>query len=258
MILPILRLTASSLALATLFLIASDDCFAEPPQTKSDQTKSDSLLAPYQTKAVEKWQKDIDALLDDDVKETYGDDAVLFIGSSSIRLWKSIAEDVAPYTPINRGYGGAKFSDLAVFAKQLITPHRYRAIVIFAANDVTGSKEDISAEEVEQLTRYICDISLAHQPQAPILIVEVTPTPSRFAHYDKIRLVNDRLRSIALTKPGTHFVATAEYYLNEAKQPRAEYFIEDKLHQNETGYDLWGRLITQRLNEVLASVESGE
>jgi hypothetical protein len=219
------------------------------------QVSSASLLAKYESKAIEKWQKDIDELLARDQKETYGDDAVLFIGSSSIRLWKTIAEDVAPYTPINRGYGGAKFSDLAVFAKRLITAHRYRAIVIFAANDVTGSEDDISAEEVEQLARSICDLSQEHQPKAPVLLVEVTPTPSRFAHYDKIRQVNDRLRGIALTKPGTHFVATAEHYLDEAKQPRAEYFIEDQLHQNEAGYDVWGKLIAHRLNEVLAIIE---
>ena len=219
------------------------------------QVANANLLAKYESKAIEKWQKDIDELLARDQKETYGDDAVLFIGSSSIRLWKTIAEDVAPYTPINRGYGGAKFSDLAVFAKRLITAHRYRAIVIFAANDVTGSEDDIAAEEVEQLARSICDLSQEHQPDAPVLIVEVTPTPSRFAHYEKIRQVNDRLRGIALTKPGTHFVATAEHYLDEAKQPRAEFFVEDRLHQNEAGYELWGRLITQRLNEVLRQVE---
>lgn len=220
--------------------------FGESPDAQGQE-----LLALYTEKATKKWQKEIDELLRRDQHEQPDADSVLFIGSSSIRLWDHIAKDVAPYKPINRGYGGAKFSDLAVFAKALITPHQYRAIVIFVANDVTGSKEDISAEEVERLAKYVCDVSLAHQPEAPVLIVEITPTPSRFSHYAAIRSVNDRLRGIALTTPGTHFIATAEDYLDAQKQPRGEYFVEDKLHQNQDGYVLWGRLIKRRLDEVL-------
>ena len=38
-------------------------------------------------------------------------DYLLFIGSSSIRRWVSLAEDMAPYPSINRGYGGAHYYD---------------------------------------------------------------------------------------------------------------------------------------------------
>ncbi|MGV3485308.1 MAG: GDSL-type esterase/lipase family protein [Planctomycetaceae bacterium] len=235
---------------------------AEADQKASDAEQSlresipsilndDAVLEPYAEAAKKRWQAEIERLERLDATETYPDDAILFIGSSSVRLWDTIARDMSPYTPINRGYGGAKFSDLAVFVKRLITPHQYRAIVVFAANDVVGKAGDRTPEEVEALARYICDASRQHQPQAPVFLVEITPTPSRFAHWPAICEVNAKLRGITLTKPGTHFIATADRYLDEAKRPRGEFFREDRLHQNEAGYALWSELIKQRLNEVL-------
>ena len=112
--------------------------------------------------------------------EQHSSDAILFIGSSSIRRWGDIAIDMAPYRPIQRGYGGAKYSDVAVFAERLIQPHRYRALVMFVGNDVSGKPQDHTPEEVERLVRYIVDVSLKHQSDAPVLLIEVTPTRKRF------------------------------------------------------------------------------
>ncbi len=176
---------------------------------------------------------------------------MLFIGSSSIRLWDTIDKDMAPYKPIQRGYGGANYRDLAVFAETLCKPHRYKAMVVFVANDVTGKDTDTPIAHVTRLAEHICRVSLEHQPDAPVFIVEVTPTPSRFAVWDKIRLVNAGLRGIALTRPKVNFIPTAEHYLDAEKQPIASYFREDKLHQNESGYELWSRLIKASLDQAL-------
>ncbi len=215
--------------------------------------RDDEVLVPYQAVATKKWEKDIAALEKLDLTESYPDDAVLFIGSSSFRLWESIAQDMSPYTPIRRGYGGAKYSDLAVFAQRLIAPHKYRAVVVFVGNDVSGKPDDHSPAEVERLARYVCDVSLEHEPTAPVFLIEVTPTPLRFEYWSTIREVNARLRDIALTKPGIHFIDTAEQYLGENKLPRKELFRDDRLHQNGGGYELWSALIRQRLDEVFAA-----
>jgi len=211
----------------------------------------ESLLAPYVEAATKKWEGEVAKLEQLNQTETYPDDAILFIGSSSIRLWENIAEDMSPYTPIRRGYGGARFSDWVVFAKRLITPHQYRAMVVFVANDVTGKPDDPSAEEVQRLANYIANVSRAHQPGAPVFFIEITPAQSRFDHWKGICAVNAKLRELALTKPGIHFIATAEHYMDDKKQPQQEYFLKDQLHQNQSGYDLWSSLIKKRLNEVL-------
>ena len=88
-------------------------------------------LECYRQAAHDRWQDDIAELGARDASESYPDDAVLFIGSSSIRLWSDIAADMQPYPVIQRGYGGAKWSDVAIFIDQLVRPHSCCAVVFF-------------------------------------------------------------------------------------------------------------------------------
>ena len=74
----------------------------------------------YRGAAVRRWESAIAGLEVKDRTETHPDNSILFVGSSSIRRWKHIAVDLAPYRPIQRGYGGAKWSDVAIFADRLI------------------------------------------------------------------------------------------------------------------------------------------
>jgi lysophospholipase L1-like esterase len=163
---------------------------------------------------------------------------------------------MAPYRVIQRGFGGSKYSDVAVFARRIMHPHQYRALVVFVANDVSGEPDDHSPEQVEQLARYIVGVSKQHQPEAPVLLIEVTPSESRFRVWPRIRQVNARLREIALSMPDTYFIPTAEHYLDPAGYPRSELFVADKLHLNRAGYTLWSTLIRRRLDDVLRMHEA--
>jgi hypothetical protein len=219
-------------------------------QADSDGGSTD-FLEPYRAAAIERWEKEIQSLETLNGDEQHGSDSILFLGSSSIRRWAEIAIDMAPYRPIQRGYGGAKYSDVAVFAERLIHPHQYRALVMFVGNDVSGKPQDHTPEEVERLVRHIVDVSRKHQSDAPVLLIEVTPTGKRFKVWPKIRKVNARLREIALTTDNTYFVATAGDYLDSSGEPRGELFVDDRLHLNSDGYDLWSTLIRRRLDDVL-------
>lgn len=216
----------------------------------AEVSEPEPVYQRYAEAAEQRWGETIAGIEKRDQDETDPEDAVLFIGSSSVRMWDTIDEDIAPYAAIQRGYGGARFSDLAVFAERLITPHRYKALVVFVGNDVTGSSRDHSLEEIERLARYVVGVSKAHQEDAPVLLVEVTPTASRFAAWPKIRKVNHLLREITLTEPDTYFVDTAEYFLDAENEPVDRYFRSDRLHQNEQGYAVWAALIKRRLDEV--------
>jgi hypothetical protein len=209
------------------------------------------VVEKYQSAAIERWNNDIQKLETLDKEETHPSDAILFIGSSSIRLWKDIATDMQPYSAIRRGYGGAKFTDLAVFAERMVTPHKYKALVVFVANDIQGKPEDTPLEDIEKLVRHIIDVSHQHQPDAQVFLIEVTPTPKRFAVWSKIREVNQILRELALTVPNTQFIATAPWVLDSQKVPQANLFIEDQLHLNRDGYLLWAKIIKQHLANML-------
>lgn len=228
----------------------AQDVSATGVSAQTSESDAD-VLAPYREAATKRWEKEIQKYEALDAKTTDPADGILLIGSSSIRRWDSAAEDLAPFRVIPRGYGGAKYSDLAVFAERLITPHDFRAVVIFVGNDISGKENDATPEEVERLVRHVVAVTREHRPDAPVLLIEVTPTRSRYDAWPKIRELNAMLREVCFTEPNVHFVATAETFLTHDNQPRENLFVDDQLHLNEEGYDIWGDIIRDRLIEVL-------
>ncbi len=212
---------------------------------------ADDLIEKYRQAAVTKWADEMQRIAKLDQAEKDPDKAILFLGSSSIRLWSDIAADLQPWPVISRGYGGAKFSDLAVLAPQIVKPHKFRAAVIFVGNDVTGDKEDKTPEEVVKLFEHVVGTIRAHAPEAPVFVIEVTPTPKRWAVWDKIQQVNAGLRKSCESGKDLHFIATADKYLNAEGGPMPELFKEDKLHQNRDGYSRWRAIIKTELERVL-------
>lgn len=210
--------------------------------------------------AREKWGAEIAKLKALDKTEKHSKEAILFLGSSSVRRWETIAEDMAPYEVIRRGYGGAKYADLAVFAEELVAAHEYRAVVVYVGNDVTGAETDATPEQVAAWCRHVADVALARQPEAKVFIVGVTPTPKRWEAQPKIDQVNAALRARFFDDPRVHYVITAPSFVNGEGLPREELFVEDKLHLNAAGYKIWAERIKANLDmaEVKAAAPAGK
>lgn len=219
---------------------------------KESPVLAEDPLASYRQQAIEKWEADIKLLEAKDAREMDPDHAILFIGSSSIRRWESIAKDMAPWPTIQRGYGGAKFSDLAVFAERLVKPHKFDAVVIYVGNDVTGGKEDKSVAEVVRLFKLVVETVRKSHAKAPIFLVEITPAPSRFAAWPKIRELNAALRATCQNGSNLHFISTSSHYLDKSGQPITAYYVADRLHQNSAGYAVWSKIIKAELEAVMA------
>lgn len=216
----------------------------------ADQTQ-DVNLERYRDAAVARWEKTIQELEAQDRAESHPDDSILFVGSSSIRLWKDIASDLAPYHPIQRGYGGAKWSDVAIYADRLIRPHQFRAAVFFVGNDISGRDTDKSPAEVAALFEYVLGRVRNHNAQAPVFHIAVTPTESRFKVWPKIKAANSAVRSFCDRTPDTYFIGTESIYLDGEGQPRPELFRDDRLHLNRDGYMRWAAIVKSHLDTVL-------
>ena len=205
----------------------------------------------YTKEASKNWEKDILNFEQRDKIEKDPQNAIFFAGSSSIRLWSTLKEDVAPYPVIQRGFGGSKFSDLSVYAKRIVYPHQFRALVIFEANDITGSKTDKSPEEVVKLLRNIVRTVRKKYADQPIFVLEITPTKSRWGVWPTIKRTNQLLKESCDNLSNTYFIETASAYLNKDGEPNNDLFQSDMLHQNHEGYLIWGDLVKKRLDEVL-------
>lgn len=245
-----------ALLTAWSFAVSPGSCFGQLPA--DDRLELPASIQPYRSAAIERWTDSIRAFDKQNQAVQSDPDSVLLLGSSSIRLWETAAQDLKPFTVIRRGYGGAKFTDLAVFAEQLVKPHQFRAVVIFVANDVSGREDDHSIALIEDCVRHVLSVIRNHQPAAEVLFVEITPTESRWKVWPEIRKVNAMLRELALTEPRTGFITTAEHFLSPSDQPLSQLFRNDRLHLNADGYRVWSDLIHRQLDRVLHSrSESG-
>ena len=211
-----------------------------------------SPLKKYQSlPEVQAWEKDIQKFEQLDKSETYSKDAILFAGSSSIRLWSTLERDMAPYPVIQRGFGGSKLSDMVVYASRIFAPHPCKAIVIFVANDITGSEQDKSPQEVAVLFRNVLKTIRKTHPETPVFWIAVTPTVSRWKVWPEIVNANYMIEHICDRKTNTYFIRTDFAFLNGNGQPIDELFRDDKLHLTEKGYAVWTGVIKKELNLVL-------
>lgn len=197
------------------------------------------------------YEKDIAAWEERDKTQVAGETSILFLGSSSIRRWTTMPTDMAPWPTVGRGYGGAKFSDLVVYAPRLLKAHHPRAVVIYVGNDITGNAQDKKPEEVVRLFSIVVDAVKAQAPKAEIFLIAITPSPSRFKAWPEIQVANHQLNEFCQRDPKLHFIVTHPSYLTADGQPRPELYVQDQLHQNEDGYKKWSGLIRKELERVL-------
>jgi lysophospholipase L1-like esterase len=218
---------------------------------------SDSSLDGYREAAVE-WEDDVAALIELNQQRTATPDDILFVGSSSIRLWDSIEQDMAGWSIVRRGYGGARYSDLAIYIDRLLEGHNPKAIIFFVGNDISGNADrDVTPAEVGRLTKIIADRTRQRFPHAPIFFLEVTPTPSRWEHWSKILEANRQIEQTAMTTENCYFIKTHDRYIEaDTGKPNAAFFKEDQLHQNAIGYALWSSIIKAKLDEVFSGANA--
>jgi hypothetical protein len=200
---------------------------------------------------IKRWEPEIRKFEELDRKQKDPEGAILFVGSSSIRMWDTMAKDMDPYPVIRRGYGGAKFSDVAYYAKRIILPHQFRALVLFVGNDVSGSANDKTPGEVAACFRHIVDVVREKHPEVPILCLDVRPTISRWKVWPQIQAANKALSDVCDQDPHAFFVATSKDHLDKNGQPQESLLRGDKLHLSRAGYDLWTKQIKHALDDVL-------
>lgn len=200
---------------------------------------------------VKAWESEIEKFEQLDIAKSYPPDAIMFAGSSSIRLWSTLGKDMLPYNVIQRGYGGAKLSDFAVYADRILYPHKCRAIVLFIANDISGSNSDKSPLEVSQLFKQTLYIIRKQFRETPVIWVSVTPTPLRWHIWPEIKEAGEMISEICESHRNTYYLDTEQYFTNEKGLPRADLFLDDRLHLNDEGYKVWSGLIKNELNKIL-------
>lgn len=168
---------------------------------------------------------------------------ILFTGSSSIRLWVEFESYFPDHNVINRGFGGSETSDLIYHAQELIFKYEPDQIFIYEGdNDInSGEKPKAIIKEMKQLLNMI-EKNTPH-PDKPIVLISAKPSPSRIHLKKQYLAYNRMLRKLSQKHPNWYFADVWTPMFNEDGTLKEELFIEDQLHMNKQGYDLWIEVI---------------
>ncbi|MFT5125897.1 MAG: lysophospholipase L1-like esterase, partial [Verrucomicrobiales bacterium] len=175
-----------------------------------------------------------------DAKQAPPKNHVLFIGSSSIRMWK-LDQTFPGKAYINRGFGGSEIVDSTHFAEQIMFPYTPRKIFLYAGdNDVSKGR---SAEGV--LEDYQVFVKKVHSklPETQIIYLPIKPSLARWNLWPEMKQANQLIATFAAENDRLAYADTVTPMLGDDGKPKSEYFLKDGLHMNDAGYAAWVKVV---------------
>jgi lysophospholipase L1-like esterase len=199
-----------------------------------------ALLAVLPLLQQDKWEKDIAAFEEKDKAAPPPQNEIVFVGSSSIRMWKT-AEAFPDLKVINRGFGGSQISDSVKYADRIILAYKPRIVVVFAGgNDINaGRKPDQVADDFKALAGKIH----AGLPKAKIYYISLFPNVKRKAQDASCVKVNELIQAFIKTDGRLGYIDTAAKMRAADGGPRPELLQDDGLHMNADGYKIWNEIV---------------
>jgi lysophospholipase L1-like esterase len=183
-----------------------------------------------------RWEKEIAALEQADKTSPPPQGSALFIGSSTIKRWTTLAQDFPEFKVINRGFGGSQIIDSTYFAERIIFPLKPKQIFLRAGgNDLNAGK---SPEEVFGDYKDFVTKVQGKLPETEIVFISVSHTVARWKLAEKEKAFNGLVKEFVSGKPKLKYIETGDMALGADGKPREELFVADKLHFNAEGYKL--------------------
>jgi lysophospholipase L1-like esterase len=171
----------------------------------------------------------------------------VFYGSSSFRLWSTLAEDFDPRV-VNLGFGGSTLEACDYFFSRLIPPVKPRSVLLYAGDNDLGDGRD--PEQVLGWFRSLAGKVERSLGAIPLGFVSVKPSPARYLIIDRIRRLNELILHEISLHPSAYYVDVFTPMLDDVGKPRLRYFLEDGLHLSHEGYRLWSSLLEPFRNQI--------
>jgi lysophospholipase L1-like esterase len=191
------------------------------------------------------WEKEISAFEASNRTNPPPQHGILFIGSSTIRFWTTLAQDFPDEPVINRGFGGSEILDSTHFADRILFPYAPKYIFFRAGgNDIANGKPP---EAVFQDFKDFVALVHAKLPDTDIFFISWNPTIARWQNRDKEKILNDSVKEFASQTPYVKYIETADMVIGADGKPRPELFRADGLHFSAAGY----KLLVERVRPYL-------
>jgi lysophospholipase L1-like esterase len=187
-----------------------------------------------------RWEAEVAAYESGDRTSPPPSGEIVFIGSSSIKLW-DLQKSFPDLKAINRGIIGSQLADAVRYADRLVIPYKPRIVVVYAGdNDIDGGAT--SEQVAVQFERFVRTLRAA-LPAVRIVFIGIKPSLQRWDVIERVRLANALIRAYATHDDGVAFVDVDNAMLGWDEQPRRELFVSDGLHLTPEGYGVWTMLL---------------
>jgi len=207
-----------------------------------------SGIGPAQTDP-QRYESDIAAFEAADRRSFPLRGGVLFVGSSTIRLWTTLAEDFPGIPVINRGFGGASIAEVLRYSDRIILPYRPQAIVLFiGGNDIADGR---TPESVFKTFKQLTDKIHLALPETHLFYISINPTIARWNLQAQMDATNRLLADYIRGKAWMSFMDSAAHMLGPDGRPRKELLADDALHLSPEGYRMLTSLIKPRLEQAV-------
>jgi len=203
--------------------------------------------APPKPANPQQWATEIAAFARKDSLAPVASGGIVFVGSSSVRGWRTLAADFAGWPVLNRGFGGARLTDVNYYYARLVTPCQPRQVVLYAGdNDLAAG---YAPGHLVASFRTFARRLRREQPAARLTYLSIKPSPARWALFEPGQTVNRRIRRYARWHRRVEFVDVGTAMLAPDGRPRPELYLGDGLHLTPAGYALWTRLVAPHLRK---------
>jgi lysophospholipase L1-like esterase len=203
--------------------------------------------------APNRWEKDIIVFELLDKENPPRKQSVVFVGGSSIRRWNLDAH-FPNKRVVNRGFGGARSADVLLYVDRIVTKYDPSAVVVYAGgNDIGGRRKETrtTAETVYENIVELCRRVHTVQANTPILFISIKPSIKKWEFWPEMRRANLLIKKYADETPLVEYVDIVPSMLDEQGLPKADMFVEDGGHLNESGYRVWSQEMGSALSSIL-------
>lgn len=190
--------------------------------------------------------KEIKAFKSADSVKSPPQNAIVFVGSSSFRMWKDLQDAFPRHVVINRGFGGSSLPHVIDYADEIVIPYKPKQVVIYCGeNDFTN--DTVTSKIVTGRFITLFNLLRKELPRTEIVFVSMKPSPSRQRLMTEIDAANDEIRNFLQSKKRAAYVDIWDDMLDKNGAPRKELFLNDMLHMNAAGYAIWQKAIAPHL-----------
>ena len=208
-----------------------------------ERTEIVSAPTPNQTS----FESEVQAYEQEDMLSPPPEAALLFYGSSSIRFWPSLDHDFPGYPVVSRGFGGARLRDCVQLYPRLVKPYSPRVIILYAGDNDLADGE--SAQNILDSLKAFLDLLKKDLPSALVAVISIKPSPAH-QDQDETQETNRLIEEFCSKRDNLTFINIYHKMLKPDGSPNEELFLDDRLHMDQAGYDIWKEVVTSYLSAV--------